>query len=220
LYLLPKIQKVSWTYLRFGCLVIAILFAIAGLAITDPQYPAKRIHVPEYMIVSYLIRAGLAQHIKGWSLTLGAILAASLFGIQDELIQGIHSERTYGLPDMLVNTCGAIAGAFLSQSLNSSDITVNLKWRITNSLLLKSFSAALMLGGLVWGVIQLADYREVWIPFSLFYLCLIGLVFWLVMIVVDTSSSGFSHFAKLIAILVGTSFFFPFLVNFMGLTFR
>ena len=99
-------------------LCAAVLIAGLGLLLADPRFPAKRIHVPEYIVVAWLVRAGLRHHLDGWSLTVGATLIAGLYGVHDELIQGLHPKRTYGLMDMATNACGAATGALLTHAFD------------------------------------------------------------------------------------------------------
>ncbi len=45
--------------IRCALLGSSVAVAVIGLALTDPQFPAKRIHVAEYIVVAWLVyRAG------------------------------------------------------------------------------------------------------------------------------------------------------------------
>jgi VanZ family protein len=94
-------------------------FVLAGLAlaVTDPAFPAKRIHVPQYALLALVLRRGLAGSMSGWRLTGFGALLTLVFGIHDELIQGLHPDRTYGLTDILVNGLSGAAGSLMAHGI-------------------------------------------------------------------------------------------------------
>lgn len=96
---------IEWRYLA-----LAAAFAAIGLLSTDPQFPAKRIHVPQYALLAAILRLALPD-CAGWTRTLGAAFLASLYGVHDEFVQGLMRTRSYGTADMIVNALGACAGA-------------------------------------------------------------------------------------------------------------
>lgn len=98
-------------------LLVALALAGLGLWLTDPQFPAKRIHVPQYALLAAVLYIGASRRIHGWPLACAAWSLASLFGIHDELMQGLHPQRTYGYMDMIVNALGAGAGALACHGL-------------------------------------------------------------------------------------------------------
>lgn len=98
-------------------LVAAVLLAAWGLLLPDPQFPAKRIHIPQYILLALVIRRGLALHVDGFGLLAVTALAAALFGLHDELIQGLHPRRTFGTADLQVNALGALAGSLAGHGL-------------------------------------------------------------------------------------------------------
>lgn len=102
--------------LRWLPVVLALLCAGTGLLIADPLFPAKRIHVAEYMLLGGLLHLAVPA-VGVWPRTAVAALAGLLFGIHDEMIQGLLPDRTYGLVDIAVNGLGAAAGALLLQGL-------------------------------------------------------------------------------------------------------
>ncbi len=103
---------VGWRWL-----VAALVLALAGLWLADPQFPAKRIHVPQYFLIGLLMRAALVSAEGGWQRTLGAVLLGTLYGIHDEFLQGLLAERTYGLADIATNALGAASGALAGHAL-------------------------------------------------------------------------------------------------------
>lgn len=86
---------------------------VVALIIPDSRFPAKRIHVAEYMALVCLVRYAMSWRIQGGVLLFFSILATILFGMHDELLQGLHPSRTYGLRDMLVNSFAAVGGGLI-----------------------------------------------------------------------------------------------------------
>jgi len=105
-------HAVGWRWMA-----MALALALAGFWLADPQFPAKRIHVPQYFLIGLLMRAALASAEGGWQRTLGAILLGALYGIHDEFLQGLLPERTYGLADIVTNALGAASGALAGHAL-------------------------------------------------------------------------------------------------------
>ena len=95
-------------------LVLGLALAVVRLALTDPAYPAKRIHVPQYLLLALVLRRALSDHVGGAVLTATTILVTLIFGIHDEMLQGLHPSRSYGLRDMAVNGAAGAAGALMA----------------------------------------------------------------------------------------------------------
>ena len=72
--------------------------------------PNKHIHIPQYVVMTWLLLAALSRDYKGKGLLLLIFICASLLGVVDELEQGIHPARFYGWSDMLVNSSSAVIG--------------------------------------------------------------------------------------------------------------
>jgi hypothetical protein len=103
--ILVKRGAVDWRLLALAAALAGI-----GLLTTDPQFPAKRIHVPQYALLAALLRLTLPD-CAGWTRTLGAAFLATLYGVHDEFVQGLMPTRGYGTADMLTNALGAFSGA-------------------------------------------------------------------------------------------------------------
>ena len=108
-YQFPNIGK-KWLIVGTGLLIL-------GLFIPDPAIPIKRIHVTEYLLLSLVVRAAMINHLNSLALLLFASLFTSILGVHDELLQGIHPLRTYGLRDMLVNCVSACGGSMIWHGL-------------------------------------------------------------------------------------------------------
>lgn len=98
-------------------LAAAAALVVWGLLLPDSQFPAKRIHVPQYVLLALVLRRGLAAHVQGGGLLVAGALAGALFGLHDELLQGLHPRRTFGLADLEVNAIGALAGSLAGHGL-------------------------------------------------------------------------------------------------------
>lgn len=101
-------QKKDWRNLLYLIPCGLIAFAIFSL---EPN-PNKYIHIPEYMLMAWLLYWVLSKDIKGKQVIFLILLYASLLGITDELQQGVHPDRFYGASDMLVNASSALIGVF------------------------------------------------------------------------------------------------------------
>ena len=199
-------------------LVLAVLSAGAGLLYPDPQFPVKRIHVAEYMIVAWIVRAGLRHHETGWNLTFGVILISALFGVHEELIQGLHSERTYGLPDMVVNGLGSVAGGFSAHFfLNSRKLPTPNEDKPSRLMIA---SSVLLLAGMVMMLRDLEELRDVYIPTVTFLPLFAGIALWSVAYARVWRSSGSRHLHSLIGFLCGATMIYPLGTKLLDWTFH
>jgi hypothetical protein len=104
--------SVDWRWIA-----AAVIVAIVGLASTDPVFPAKRIHVPQYLILAVVLSFAIPRADRT-SVTLWLVFLATVaYGVHDEFLQGLHPRRSFGVRDMFVNACGAGAGTFLVRAL-------------------------------------------------------------------------------------------------------
>jgi hypothetical protein len=124
---------------------------IAFLIMTLVSNPNKHIHIPEYVLMTWLLYAALSKDYKGKGLFILILIIASLLGVVDELEQGIHPARFYGLSDMLVNCSSALVGIFTIMGLKKMT-AANWSWTTR----LKDFSGLLGLNlfGLVGAIIM------------------------------------------------------------------
>jgi len=111
-YRVNRGYRINLVFLGLG-----IVGAVLALAIPDPNVPIKRVHVAEYIVLSFLVRYTLSHRLQGASLTLFTILVTLLLGIHDEMLQGLHSLRYYGWRDILVNGTAGLSGALLGHGL-------------------------------------------------------------------------------------------------------
>ncbi|MBU2510993.1 VanZ family protein [bacterium] len=85
-----------------------IIFAVIQLE----SNPVKHIHIPEYVIMTWLLYQGLYEDYQGRGFYLLLFVSASMLGVIDELQQGLHPNRYYGWSDMLVNSGSSLVGIF------------------------------------------------------------------------------------------------------------
>ena len=95
-----------------------VLLCCIGLAITDPAFPVKRVHVFEYAFLCLVARYGMSHFLHGLPLLFFSACFSALLGIHDEFLQGLHPARTYGLHDMGVNLLGSFGGGLIWHGLH------------------------------------------------------------------------------------------------------
>ncbi|NOQ45828.1 MAG: hypothetical protein GQ559_04025, partial [Desulfobulbaceae bacterium] len=88
----------------------AIICCLVALLIPDVRFPVKRVHVSQYITLAILVRFVLSHRMQGRSLTWFTFLVTFMFGIHDEMLQGMHPLRTFGLRDIAVNGFAGLSG--------------------------------------------------------------------------------------------------------------
>ena len=112
-FLLVKTARNQQAQPGIALIILGISICLAALLVPDPQAPVKRIHVIEYMALSLVIRYTMSVRLQGAALLVYSIFFASLLGVHDELLQGLHPLRTYGIRDILVNALGSAGGGLI-----------------------------------------------------------------------------------------------------------
>lgn len=161
---LKKGINVDWRWVLAG-----MLCCMVALLIPDSSVPVKRIHVPEYILLSLLLRYIMSSRLHGLSLLFFSAAMTSLLGIHDELLQGFHSSRTYGLTDLSTDTLSGFGGARIWHSASLFSSSTDKKSERNDSI------DALVICYLIWLVIAvgclvfpLAHYRQLTPPYWLF----------------------------------------------------
>jgi VanZ family protein len=116
--------KLGWKKVMYlvPCVVIALaIFRLEG-------NPNKHIHIPEYILMAWLVYAALEKDYRGKGILILVFILASMLGVVDELEQGIHPGRTYGWTDMLVNTSSALMGIFTILGLTNYHAIGGWEW--------------------------------------------------------------------------------------------
>jgi len=91
---------------------------IAFILISLESNPNKQIHIPEYILLSWLVFQVLVLDYRGRGIFILVFLITSMLGVVDELAQGIHPDRFYGWWDMVINTASASIGVILLTGLS------------------------------------------------------------------------------------------------------
>ena len=101
---------------------------IALLIMRLEENPNKHIHIPEYVLMAWLLYAVLSKDYRGSGIFVLVFLCGSLLGVVDELEQGIYPRRFYGWSDMLVNSASILIGIFTLKGVTPS-IERDWRWR-------------------------------------------------------------------------------------------
>lgn len=156
------IQRVNRGYrIRLIFLGLGIVGAFLALAIPDPHLPVKRVHVAEYIILSFLVRYTLSHRLEGVRLTVFTALVTALYGIHDEMLQGLHSLRYYGWLDIVVNAVAGLSGALLGHGLLCFDADGSEKtsWSWRGQSGGRTILYAALVAAVVWQVLYLYHRR-------------------------------------------------------------
>jgi hypothetical protein len=90
-----------------------IVFAVLSLESNSN----KHIHIPEYILLTGILYEAIALDYEGKGIFILIFVCASMLGVVDELAQGLHPQRHYGLGDMAVNSASALIGVLLLMGL-------------------------------------------------------------------------------------------------------
>lgn len=200
--------------------VAGVLLCIIALAIPDGRYPVKRIHVLEYMALSCLVRYAMSWRLQGGPLLFFSVLAGMAFGVHDELLQGIHSQRTYGLRDISVNGVASLGGSFI---WHGGALFVGNNKRLLPEHITERWGTALFyLAWLVLStlafIIPLAGYKNVALPYWMFLPLSAALVFWALY---HQQLQGSVRYGCLVVSCLAFSFFcYPVVINAVSLSFH
>ena len=95
----------------FRCIgfILPCVIIIYAIVSCEPN-PNKHIHLPEYVLMTWILSAAISPDYKGKGMLILVFLCSSLLGIVDELQQGIHPHCHYGLWDMGLNSIASVTG--------------------------------------------------------------------------------------------------------------
>jgi hypothetical protein len=94
---------------RYFVLIIPCAFIVYAVMALEPN-PNKHIHIPEYILMTWLLYEALSIDYKGKGIYILIFLCSSMLGVVDELEQGIYPDRFYGWMDMGINSASSIIG--------------------------------------------------------------------------------------------------------------
>jgi hypothetical protein len=158
LLLLRRHPILRWPRFAVGACVAAV-----AIFLSDPDFPAKRIHVLQYMLLAIILRRALAPDLRNDpELSVMSVAIASLYGLHDEFLQGFHLQRTFGLFDAVIDALGAIAGTIMASAaglFQTRNRTAEVQLdNVTRAVLMLIAIAAALL------VLPLESYRDQTIP--------------------------------------------------------
>jgi hypothetical protein len=90
--------------------IIVPCAVVAGVMIALEPNQAKHIHIPEYILMSWLVYEAMRIDYSDTGIYLVVVLISLILGMADEIHQGIHPTRYYGWPDMVINSVSSIIG--------------------------------------------------------------------------------------------------------------
>ncbi|MBW1694575.1 MAG: VanZ family protein [Deltaproteobacteria bacterium] len=90
-------------------MLVPCIIIVCILIYLEPN-PNKHIHIPEYIIMSWILFEALSLDYLGKGILILIFICSGLLGLVDELLQGIHPERFYGLGDMAMNSAATFIG--------------------------------------------------------------------------------------------------------------
>jgi hypothetical protein len=97
--------------LTVRCLIV---LAVSGIIVTFVMNfetnANKHIHIPEYILMSWILYRALALDYHGSGILLLVFICGAMLGVVDEIMQGIHPQRTYGWTDMIVDAAAGLIG--------------------------------------------------------------------------------------------------------------
>jgi hypothetical protein len=116
----------EWNLKNFVVPTTALLIAAFCL---QPN-PIKHIHIPEYGLLYVLVWLAFARDRYTDEALISVFTCVVMFGVIDELLQGVHPERYYGWKDMLINAIGGLVGllwvrAFWWQEKTNSRLNIS-----------------------------------------------------------------------------------------------
>ncbi len=97
---------------------VGLTICLSALLIPDPKVSIKRIHVSEYLLLSFFVRYVMSHKIPAGALLILSSFFTIILVIHDEFLKVLHPQRTYGLRDMLVNGVAGVGGGLVWHGLN------------------------------------------------------------------------------------------------------
>ncbi|MGE3503684.1 MAG: VanZ family protein [Alphaproteobacteria bacterium] len=195
----------------------ALVCAAIGLLATDPEFPSKRIHIPQYIALVLVVRRGLSSRLSGWPLTLSGWVITVVLGCHDELIQGFHPQRTFGLADVLTNAWGAAAGSLLAHGFGWMD-TGRANGTAPSSAVLLATLCVLVGFGLE--LIALNAFKEAVLPYWAMMPLLGGVLAWTCADAVSRYGDGWRHALGVLVFLAGLAALYPVISHVAPLAFN
>ncbi len=148
--------RVQWASVLLG-----VVIAVVSLFLSDPRFPAKRIHIVEYGILAIVVRHAFSYRLDGARLLWATVAVTALLGCHEELLQGLHPLRTFGPADFARNGVAAVAGGLIGHGLHLFQREIRANQDVSSALSLETVVVLLGAGLLL---LSLAAFRSDWIP--------------------------------------------------------
>jgi uncharacterized protein YfiM (DUF2279 family) len=191
-------------------LAAALCAVLAGMLIADPDFPAKRVHVPEYAALAAIVWLALKAQVSRDRLVLLTVLVAGLFGVHDEFLQALHAERSFGLRDMAVNLCGAAAGTLVLAALSGHPFATAMTFRMPATVAAGAVFAA---AGLALYLFALSGLAVEPLPYWPALPMLAGAFALAVALAFDRAEPGLYHAGTVIVLLLLLLSIYPVIAN-------
>ncbi len=149
-------MRVQW-----GVVLLGVAIAVVSLFLSDPRFPAKRIHIVEYGLLAIVVRHAFSYRLDGARLLWASVVVTALLGCHEELLQGLHPLRTFGPADFARNAVAAVAGGLIGHGLHLFQRQIRASQDISSALSLETVVVLLGAGLLL---LSLAAFRSDWIP--------------------------------------------------------
>ena len=141
-----------------GILAVSALIVLI-IMMAEPN-GNKHIHIPQYVLMTWLLYWALAADYQGRGLLLLIFICAVMLGFVDELMQGFHPQRSYGGSDMMIDAAAALIGVLMLMGVTES---AERQWAWTGRL--RDYGGCLVLivlgaGTALWMGIRLFDVAQ------------------------------------------------------------
>ncbi len=146
---------------QWGVVLLGIAIAVVSLFLSDPRFPAKRIHIVEYGVLAIVVRHAFSYRLGGAQLLWASVVVTALLGCHEELLQGLHPLRTFGPGDISRNAAAALAGGLIGHGLCLFQKQARGREDVSPTLSLETVAVLLGAGLLL---LSLAAFRSDWIP--------------------------------------------------------
>ena len=147
--------------IRWRIVLLGVVIAVVSLFLSDPQFPAKRIHIVQYGVLALVVRHAFSGRLGGARLLWVSVGVTALLGCHEELLQGLHPLRTFGPGDIGRNVVAALAGGLIGHGLRLFQKKPRGSEDVSSAL---SLEAGAVLVGVVLLLVSLAAFRSDWIP--------------------------------------------------------
>jgi len=95
---------------KMGWLNLLAAYALGAAVCAWVDFPAERLHLPEYVLMAALVTSAFAPRYPG---ALWILLVCLSLGCVDEVMQGLIRDRFFDVRDLAVNGVSSLAGVLI-----------------------------------------------------------------------------------------------------------